>query len=373
MLRSLLCLALAGTRVLQHDTFTGSGPVGSGVFFSEYEGAAVLFMPDGGYPVTLLGFDVLSVTYNNGPSGAAAAYQLDVWDERGGRVDPPKTFDGGRYAPVAQTFVQLTTSTSQLNRILLPQPVTVTAGSIFVSLGEQLSTADDNATVALDPGPLVPGVNWYRDAVGNFTRIDLPDGGFFNGITRNWVFRAVLDAPDAGTGAGGGGGGTGGASGGSAGGATAGGGGTAGGAQGGGAQGGGAGGGTAGGAAGGEAGAVRVDDITPSEGSAAEATRVVLTGSGFALGAQVVVGPQVLELVTVKSAVVISAEVPAGLDPGVYDVTVINLDGQRARLTGAFTVTDDVATRQGCSCGASDGLGLAWALALLARAARRKR
>src|SRR5205823_328061 len=114
---SLLYVALAGTKLLQNDNFTGAGTVNSAVDFHEYEGAAAIFTPDGGYPVKLIAIDVLSVTYNQGSPGQQAGYQLDIWDESGGFIDPPRLFDGGMsYRPRYTDFVQLTTSASVFNR-----------------------------------------------------------------------------------------------------------------------------------------------------------------------------------------------------------------------------------------------------------------
>jgi MYXO-CTERM domain-containing protein len=448
LLVGVICAAAsahAGTAVLGNDAFSGSGMVNSAVDFQEYEGAAVLISPDGGYPLKLVGVDVLMVTYNQGPSGELGAYQLDVWDESLGTVAPPKRFDGGYYPARDTEYVELTTSGTQFNRIMLTGPLMIPSGRIFISLGEQTSTSLDSTTVGLDEGGLVPGANWYREPAGAFTRIDLPDAGFYRGINHNWIMRAVIEvpdtavsvvsifpnagltsmptavtitgtnfdvgstayvgstaltvtgmptstslsaivpagltpglysvkvqssggssgvlnnafqvlSPDGGTGAGGGAGGGG---------------------AGGGAAGGGAGGGSAagGGASGGggSSSALRLDAITPNEGSSDESTTVVLSGDGFASGAQVLVGSTLLNVVDVKSASVIDTVVGSGMTAGTYDVTVINLDGQRATLPMAFTVKAGVHTKSGCGCAASPGPLVAVLLALLAVRRRRVR
>ncbi|MBL8950756.1 MAG: IPT/TIG domain-containing protein [Myxococcaceae bacterium] len=441
MLTSWLCVALAGTAWLQNDNFSGSGAVNSAVSFGEYEGAAVLFTPDGGYPITVLGVDVLSVTYGGGASGEVAGYQVDVWDESGGLVDPPRLADGGRYTQKERLFVQFTTSTTAFRRVTFTNPIVLTQGRLFVSIGEMLQTSITNATIAIDSAPLKPGANWYRSLVGTFDRLDLPDGGFFNGINHNWVVRAVVEVPDvtptvtsvmpnngpnttttsvgitgsdfaltsrafvgsneltitnrsgsgllvatvpAGltpgaypvsvqnsptavgvlqnaftvTGPGGAGGGSGGTAGGAAGGLAGG-------------SAGGTAGATAGGSAGGSTAALRLDDVTPSEGYSEEATKIVLTGDGFRDGAQVLIGSTVLDTVTVRSAAVINAEVPVGVAPGLYDVEVINLDGTRADLERGFAVIAGSRTKgAGCGCSALPIPG-GVALALLLRLRRR--
>jgi uncharacterized membrane protein YgcG len=417
MLHLLVSVALAGSRIIQNDNFTGSGTVNSAVSFAEYEGAAVLFTFDGGYPLKVIGVDVLSVTYNQGASGQIGAYQFDLWNESGGLVDPPRRIDGGFYPRQYQDFVQFTTASTQFNRITVSPPMIVDAGRVFVSIGQQTSTSMDSTTIAIDTAPLVPGANWYRSMFGTFVPLELPDGGFFMGINHNWIVRLVVEAPDvtpmvtsvfpnagvntmptavvisgtdfdlaakafvgttqlnvtarsgstslsatvpaglqpraydvrvenvptaSGTLPNGftvlqadGGSGTGGGAGGGAGGGSGGSGGS---------------GGTGGGSG---SATLRLDDVTPNDGYNEELTKVVLTGDGFADGAQVLIGPEVLDVVTVKSAAVINAEVPKGIAAGVYDVTIINLDGKRVTLTDGFTVRAGVRTRQGCGCGAA--------------------
>jgi len=301
--------------------------------------------------------------------------------------------DGGQYDARDTEFVQLNASTTMFNRIMLTQPLMVQSGRVFISMGEQLSTDDDGTTVALDSSPQVPEANWYRETTGIFTRLDEPDGGFYRGINHNWVMRLVVDDPGAGGGGGtgggtgtgggvaaGGGGATGGGSGTGGGSATGGGTGTGGGtATGGGmsATGGssGTGGNSSGTGGGSSSGALRLDSVTPSEGFNEETSTIVLTGAGFQAGAQVLIGATLLAVVDVKSPDVIDADVPPGIPQGVYDVSVVNLDGMKATLPMAFTVNQGVSTKGGCGCGSTGGLS--WSLALIAvgllRHARRRR
>lgn len=434
MLRHVLCAAAlvgstawAGEKLLKNDGFTGVGAVNTAVNFPEYHGAAVLLTPEpGDYPVTLVGIDVLAVTYNQGAPGLPVAFNLDLWDSSGGTLSPPRARDGGYYRPrIAQASYQFTTSNTRFNRITLDPPIVLDAGQLFISLGTVLPTADSDGTLALDNGARKPGANWWRDTVGNFIPVDLPDGGNYQGVTHNWIIRGVMQVPDTAlavtaitpaqgsptretsvviSGAGfavglqafvG----------------TAGmvldavlppgsiqarvpqglapgsyditvqnpGGARAvlpngfrvlqedGGASGGGA-GGGAGGGGGGGGGGGALGGLLLDSITPNEAYTEDSQAVVVLGDGFQPGAQVLIGPALLTDVVVKSGAVINATLPAKTPAGAYDVKVINLDGKSVSLPGAFTVRAGSRLKGGCSCGASGALpGLALGLLALAR------
>ena len=61
-----------------------------------------------------------------------------------------------------------------------------------------------------------------------------------------------------------------------------------------------------------------------------------------------------------KSASVIETAVPKGLNPGAYDVTVLNSRGQKATLTKGYAVTGGVQAKEGCGCNSAgaDVLGL---------------
>jgi hypothetical protein len=432
---TLAAPALAGTKLLQNDHFTGSGAVNATVSFADYEGAGVLFTPNpSDYPLTIIAVDVLVVPYNGGAGGAQGAYVLDVWDEDGGTVSPPKFLDGGLRPSglLAMQGVGFTASNTQFNRFTLAQPLVVTGGKVFVQVSEQLSTALDGTTIALDQGPLVTNANWSFDGYGNFNTFALPDGGVF--LNRNWIIRLVLQVPDTAvivtsvlpnsgpntvdvpviiqgtnfqlgatasvgstalsltmattnrldaivpkgivpgtydvivrnpdgtegrlvggyqvlqgdggtTGTGGGGGSTGG---------------------GGGSTGGGGGGGSAS-----DAGptALELFDVSPAQAFAADSTNLLITGAGFQTGAQLIIGGKILDGVTVRSAAVLNAILPANsLSKGVYDVTVVNLDGARATLPMAFSVVaGSQTTKAGCGCTSVDvGSLLGAAVVLLA-------
>ena len=68
-------------------------------------------------------------------------------------------------------------------------------------------------------------------------------------------------------------------------------------------------------------------------------TPVVISGSGLLSGAAVKLGTTALGAVIVESDTAITATVPSGLTPGLYDLTVTNPDTGSATLSGAFTVT----------------------------------
>ncbi|WP_216673652.1 IPT/TIG domain-containing protein, partial [Pyxidicoccus fallax] len=76
--------------------------------------------------------------------------------------------------------------------------------------------------------------------------------------------------------------------------------------------------------------------INPGHGPATGGTRVTLTGTHFAPGAQVLLGGVAATAVDVSSATSLTATTPAHA-PGRVDVVVRNADGQGATLAGAFT------------------------------------
>jgi hypothetical protein len=427
----LLCAVLgamtaaAGTKVVKNDTFTGTGQAYAGVSFGEYQGAGVLFEPDAAdYPLKIIGLDVLVTPYMNVGSGNGQ-YELDVWDQDAGTLTPPVF--GGPTGRINREAIAVTASTSQFNRYTFAQPVIVTAGKVFVKFSQITQTSLDGTTIALDSATTPrPGANWFFDGFGNFVPFEQADGGYFRGLNRNWIIRLVLEVPDqavtvtsispnssrtnespavvitgtnfelgaraflganelaltnltaqtlgatvpmglpagtydvrvrnlsgvegtlrngytvldvdGGMGAGGGGGGGGGGTGGG------------------------------GGSTGNEP--LALTDITPAQTYAADRTSLFLTGAGFRAGASVLLGGTRLETITVESPGVISAELPANLlAPGSYDVSVINLSGEKATLPQAFMVlAGSRAAPAGCGC-----TQLEWAPLMLAALAYSRR
>ena len=115
--------------------------------------------------------------------------------------------------------------------------------------------------------------------------------------------------------------------------------------------------------------------ITPPTGSAASDTTVALMGDGFAWGVRGALGATTLSSVEFQTPGLLKAVVPKGLDPGVYDVAVVNPDGREARLPAAFTVTRDTSdVAGGCGCDGSGGApGVAVLLLGVALAGARRR
>jgi MYXO-CTERM domain-containing protein len=340
---ALLCAlpAQAADQFLKYDNFTGTGSVSVSVTFPEYAGAGVLFAPDAGFPLQLKAIDVFAAPASNGTSGDLGAYILDVWDESaGGAVFPPTTIVGNRWNSNMQGGVQLTASLTQFNRFTFPSPITITSGRFFVAVREQLSTADDGTTIAMDTGPTVPGANYWFNGAGVWSAITgLPDAGTVQSTDRNWILRAVLTTPDDG-GTGGSGGGSGG-SGGSI--------------------------GTGGSGGAGNTG-LSLTSIDPTTIMSGDESLLTLLGSGFDANVQVIIGTKLIS----SGAVLLATVAPRTLNPGVYDVTVINNDGSDAVLTQALTVTEGVTAGKGCSCATAGGVELA-AVGLLLLLTRRRR
>lgn len=277
--------AVAGTKVIKNDTFTGTGSIYAGVSFGTYEGAGVLFTPQpSDYPLKIVGLDVLLVDYMQQGLGTGQ-YEFDLWDESGGSVPPPLLpNDGGSnyYGQISKQTLQLTTSSTMFNRYSFPVPVIVTSGKVFVKLSEVFDTPFDGTTIALDTSNAKPGANWFFDGNGGFIPMELPDGGFFNGVNHNWLIRLVLEVPDV---------------------------------------------------------AVTVTSITPSSSLTTVATNVVITGTNFEVGARAFLGTTELTLSNV-TAQTIGAAVPAGLTPGTYDVKVRNPGGVEGVLPNGYQVLE---------------------------------
>lgn len=99
-------------------------------------------------------------------------------------------------------------------------------------------------------------------------------------------------------------------------------------------------------------GALEIESITPDEGPADASTNVVIIGSGFEAGAQVLLGADNIG-VTETLAERIRATVPEGLTPGSYDVIVTNPDGESAILADGYTVVEGAADPGDGKTGAS--------------------
>jgi photosystem II stability/assembly factor-like uncharacterized protein len=87
------------------------------------------------------------------------------------------------------------------------------------------------------------------------------------------------------------------------------------------------------------AGEPTITEVVPSSASNDLDTPIVITGTGFVTGAEVLLGATSLDNVQWVNSARLAADVPWGMMPGVYTLTVVNPGGQQASLPGAFTVT----------------------------------
>jgi hypothetical protein len=78
--------------------------------------------------------------------------------------------------------------------------------------------------------------------------------------------------------------------------------------------------------------------VNPNSGANNASTPISLNGTNFVSGATVRLGAANLSGVAFVSAIKLTATVPAGLNQGVYDLTVTNPDGQISTLAASFTV-----------------------------------
>jgi hypothetical protein len=294
--------AVAGTKVIKNDTFTGTGNIFAGLSFGEYQGAGVLFEPDpSDYPLRIIGVDILLVPYMMQGGAVVGQYEFDLWDESAGTVPPPTPNDGGSYyyGRISREALALTPSSTMFNRYTFPAPITVPSGKVFVKVSEILETGVDGTTIALDTATTPkPNANWFFDGFGAFVRFDQPDGGFYGGLNRNWIIRLVLEVPDV---------------------------------------------------------AISVTSITPSSSLTNVNTNVVITGTNFELGARAFLGTNELTVNNLTS-LTIGATVPLGLPAGQYDVKVRNLSGVEGVLPNGYRVLDsDGGTGTGGGGGGTGG------------------
>lgn len=87
-------------------------------------------------------------------------------------------------------------------------------------------------------------------------------------------------------------------------------------------------------------GELTIESVTPNEGDNADAVDIVIVGTGFEAGAEVLLDAQALGVKETKSER-IRATVDAGFDVGTYDLVVTNPDGETAILVDGYTVTED--------------------------------
>ena len=122
---------------------------------------------------------------------------------------------------------------------------------------------------------------------------------------------------------------------------------------------------------GGETGDLTVTAISPTSGYNDADTPVAVIGTGFTAGATVKLGGTALSAVQVDGPGLMSATVPAGMDPGFYMLVVMNSGGDMATLMNAYEVkekeveTDEPLTSGDGGCHTSAGAAGPAALVLL--------
>ena len=85
---------------------------------------------------------------------------------------------------------------------------------------------------------------------------------------------------------------------------------------------------------------LELEAVSPSSAASDASTDVLILGEGFELGLEVSLNARKIGVIEVASER-ITANVPSGLEEGLYDVIVTNPDGESAILVGAFTVTGE--------------------------------
>jgi hypothetical protein len=82
--------------------------------------------------------------------------------------------------------------------------------------------------------------------------------------------------------------------------------------------------------------------VQPTAGSPDIPTTILITGDSFRPVVIAMLNDTLLSNVTYIDATALSADVPARLDPGIYDLTVINGDCQSATLSNAYVVDPSI-------------------------------
>lgn len=101
-------------------------------------------------------------------------------------------------------------------------------------------------------------------------------------------------------------------------------------------------------------GGLGIMSISPDSGVNTESTDVVILGSGFQAGAEVLIGADNIGVTNTESGR-IRATVPEGFTPGVYDVIVSNPGGDSVILSDGFEVTEPTTDGGGNSASGADG------------------
>lgn len=188
--------ASGGEKLIQNDTFSGTGPVAAPVAFTTYAGAGVTLTPDpADYPLSLIAVDVMVVPTPMSVPGDFDLGLIDVWDEApDAGVSPPPTQSGNRYTG----GLQLTGATNTFNRFTFPSPIVIDGGRLFIGVRQGVDNlgAPYNTTIAMDNGPVVPNAEWHFDGYGHWERLVAGDAGAGEiALSRNWIIRGVISRP----------------------------------------------------------------------------------------------------------------------------------------------------------------------------------
>ena len=81
--------------------------------------------------------------------------------------------------------------------------------------------------------------------------------------------------------------------------------------------------------------------LTPDNGANDQPTSLTISGTSFSGNPSIRLGDTWLEDVVLVDSTTITAVLPAGMLPGIYDLRLYNGDCQEATLLDAFTVSDE--------------------------------
>ena len=327
--------ALAGSRLLQNDGFTGEGQVGFQGGFVDGECWGVVYVPQpGDYP-----FEVDYVETLVGGSQDKALFVIEVYQLDGTDMESAQMLDS--------EGVALTGSQDAFNQIsmadVFPHGLeSVSSGNVGIAIC--LSAHDGYPAIARDTdGMAQRDRNWIYASIGGggyrwFESADL-------GLSGDWIQRLCITGSNI------------------------------------------AGNGCEGDAdadadadtdtdADGDAdvdtghGAIWIDSITPTEAQVGEPVDLIILGGGFGEGMDARIGGLDISGLELIGENTIQGRSPSALPIGTHDVEV-ELDGESDVLEGAFTVGEGGCT--GCDgAGGAGGLALAPLLWVAARMRRRR-
>ena len=121
-------------------------------------------------------------------------------------------------------------------------------------------------------------------------------------------------------------------------------------------------------------GMLTIKDVSPSRGGTNTPTNISIAGTGFQLGAVARLGGEPLGVFELSGDSLILAQVPAGMNAGIYTLYVINPDGETALKEDAFEVVAGGGNSDGCASAQTHphAITLMWALGFCVFYARRK-